>query len=101
MDADEAARTARLRTAKAEARVTWLLPEKTSFSQTDKFSTPPEIRRPEHKKARYPDQWHLTAETAEKAQQHTFVTVIQPCHAGEYGKLQPPGCTLAGDCTIG
>jgi len=95
MELDRPAQVAHLRTAKAEARVSWLMPTGLRFSQTDKFTHPPEAWRPDRKGKKYPNQWHLTAETPEPSKDVLFVTVIQPCHAGDYGKLAPPELKIA------
>ncbi|MEW6358876.1 MAG: DUF4962 domain-containing protein [Planctomycetota bacterium] len=90
MEIDEVAQTARLNTAKAEARVAWLLPKGLRFQQTDQFSAPAELWRKQKKSMSCPSQWHLTAETAEPARGQLFLTVIQPCHTGDYARLAPP-----------
>ncbi|HNY38830.1 MAG TPA: DUF4962 domain-containing protein [Bryobacteraceae bacterium] len=55
------------------------------FSQTDQFSvlpvrgdTPDTAETEEQRKARFPDQWHLTAKTQEPAREARFLAVMVP-----------------------
>jgi hypothetical protein len=49
----------------------WLYPENLAITQTNEFETPP------HEWASFKlDEWHLTAETPEKAAKQEFITVI-------------------------
>lgn len=67
----------------AAVKVTWLTPTGLRLSQTNEFDPPPYGRELE--------QWHLTAETSEKAAQIQFVTVLQPYRTGQ---ASPPAATL-------
>ena len=42
--------------------------------------------RSDKKNQKYPNQWLLTSETKQPARRHIYITVIQPCRAGDYGK---------------
>jgi hypothetical protein len=60
------------------------------FSQTDQFSvlpvrgdTPDTAETEEQRKARFPDQWHLTAKTQEPAREARFLAVMVPYRESE------------------
>ncbi|MBE0656107.1 MAG: DUF4962 domain-containing protein [Bryobacteraceae bacterium] len=60
------------------------------FSQTDQFSvlpvrgdTPDTFETEEQRKARFPDQWHLTAKTQQPAREARFLAVLVPYRESE------------------
>lgn len=75
MDIDEPAQRARIRGKTAQLDLFFLSPGSLSFSQTDQFTVPPERD--------YPNQWHLTAETAERRSTCRFLTVLLPQRADQ------------------
>jgi hypothetical protein len=97
MDVNERGRTAHVRGERAEARVSFLLPERLSFSQTDQFSVAPEAWSPRRKGEKYPNQWHLTASTTEPETQARFLTVVQVCRSGQAESLPVAEVATEGD----
>lgn len=97
MDVNEPGRTVHIRGIKAEARVSFLLPERLEFSQTDQFSVAPEAWSPRRKGKKYPNQWHLTASTTEPQKQARFLAIVQVCRAGSADALPTADVTTEGD----
>jgi hypothetical protein len=91
MDVDSAAQHVRISRNDAQLEVFFLTPSGLGFSQTDQFTVPPE--------GDYPNQWHLTAQTSEGAQQCRFITVLLP-HARNGGQIAAPKL-LSGDGCMG
>jgi len=76
MQIDEAERTVTISKGEARLTVEFLSPELLTFSQTGKFNQDPgEIY--ESPGEFYPDQWHLTVSTAEKAQAAVFIVKMK------------------------
>jgi hypothetical protein len=73
MAIDEQARTVRLTRNQAALDVHFLVPRGLTFSQTDQFTV-----APEGPADRYPNQWHLTAQTTERDTAGRFLTVLLP-----------------------
>jgi hypothetical protein len=78
MEIDEQAQRVVIRRGEAQADVYFLTPEGLRFSQTDQFTVPPEGDA-----ERFPNQWHLTAETTTQAPAAHFVTVLLPHRKGQ------------------
>jgi hypothetical protein len=78
METDEQGQRAVIRRGEAQADVYFLAPEGLRFSQTNQFTVPPE-GDPE----RFPNQWHLTAETTGKVNTAHFLTVLLPHRKGQ------------------
>jgi hypothetical protein len=79
MEVDAAARTVGIKKNDAGLDVFFLTPTELTFSQTDQFTVPPE-----GDKDRYPNQWHLTAETTKPSENRRFVTVLLPHRVGQH-----------------
>lgn len=92
---DEPARTLRIENAPAAMNVHLLLPEKLSFSQTDRYQ--PE---PESVAGRWENTWHLAAGTPDAAERARFLAVLLPHRQGEENKL-PKVEFVAGDGAAG
>jgi len=82
IDVDEASRILRVKNAPAAMDVHLLLPERVSFSQTDRYD--PE---PESTKGRWENTWHLTAGTVSPARATQFLTVLLPHRDGQEAAL--------------
>ncbi len=70
----------------ARLTVRLLRPQGLRFSQTDKFTAPPEVVM-EGAGSPMPDQWHLTATTTSPAASQHFVTVLLPHREGRSSEL--------------
>jgi hypothetical protein len=76
MQIDEAGSTVTVNRARAHLQVRFLAPTGLSLSQTGQFTVPPEAPN-------MPNQWHLTASTAEPAAHQRFLTVLLPYPEGK------------------
>lgn len=75
MQIDAANKRVIIRKGKARLVVKFLSPAKLVFSQTDKFTVPPGPFPT--KETVYPNQWHLTVSTADKATAATFIVEMK------------------------
>jgi len=82
MRVDEAAQTVEAVGEKGACRVTLVTPGGLSFSQDHVFD-PPARRWREDRKFEMPDQWHLTAATAQPAASQRFLAIIEVVRQGE------------------
>lgn len=90
MDVDERANRAVISKGDARLSAEWIWPGRLDFSQTDQFSAPT-INNPSLE-----NQWHLTAETPERARKQEFITVMRPYRANDTAeplieRVQAPG----------
>ncbi len=92
MEVDEGASEIRVREGKAGMVVRFLDPGGLAFTQTDRFTVPPEDGRP--------NQWHLTASTRSAHAATVFLTVLMPHRAGEAGGL-PRVARVEGEGALG
>jgi hypothetical protein len=95
IDVDEASRILRVENAPAAMDVHLLLPERVTFSQTDRYD--PE---PESTKGRWENTWHLTAGTVSPARAAQFLTVLVPHRDGKEATL-PKVELVRGTGTVG
>ncbi len=77
MEIDETRREVLIRRGDARLRAAFVVPEELEFVQTSRFHPPPENNAP--------NQWHVTASTAEKSRSATFMVVLSPHRAGDKG----------------
>ncbi|MFP4058038.1 MAG: DUF4962 domain-containing protein [Candidatus Brocadiia bacterium] len=98
MSVDPETRDVLIRRGHARLRVRFVQPRELAFSQTDQFTPPPEYSA--KRRSRYPNQWHLTASTKEKARRALFFTVLRAYREGEASSL-PPLEPIAADGAVG
>ncbi len=92
MDVNEGAAEIRVNEGKAGMVVRLLEPVGLTFSQTDRFTVPPEDRSP--------NQWHLCASTRASQPTAVFLAVLMPHRAGEESRL-PRIIRQEGDGALG
>jgi hypothetical protein len=80
MQIDPSARSVLITRNRAQLDVLFLAPRDLKFSQTDQFSVPPEGDA-----KRYPNQWHLTVESAHPSESCRFLTVLFPHTTDQQG----------------
>ncbi len=78
MAVDSTAQTVRITRNQAQLDILLLAPDHLSITQTDQFTLPPEGDA-----KRYPNQWHLTAQTTSPARECRFLTVLLPHRTGQ------------------
>jgi len=95
MATDPSAQSVTITRNHAALDVRFLRPARLAFSQTDQFAVPPEGEAD-----RYPNQWHLTAETTERSTEGRFLTVLLP-HRLEESRPAPALELLEGEGYLG